>query len=489
MKNREQNQPATLIHAIRLLYGLIILLFISATALAQQLLVSPYLQPGNASSLSKEEKVLIWQTDSVPGIYKVEFTTGTFANNSKPSVAKVSVAKLFLNKKTTLLYRAKLVNLKFDEQYTYRVSLQERIISENTFASRSKLPSTRFAVFGDCGGGTPDQAQIAYQVYQQKPQFVLITGDVVYQDGLENEYRKNFFPYFLASEASPDKGAPLMNSIPFYPVLGNHDVHGADLDKHPEGLAYFYYADLPTNAPTPEFTVKVSGNAERVKAFKKNAGTRFPRIANFSYDYGNVHFICLDANYYVNPLDPTLVEWIKRDLKYSKADWKIAAFHHPGFNSSKAHYNDQQMRLLSRVFEELGVDLVLAGHVHNYQRSVPLKFSPKKNADGTQYIISPEGRVDGTFVLDHEFDGQTKTTPKGIIYIVTGAGGAPLFDPQLSDKPDSWQHYLPENWEPFTVKLIANKHSFTMIETTGKKLNLKQLDASGAVLDEITVTK
>jgi predicted phosphodiesterase len=481
----ERNSSFLLLRSISFVF----LLCIFSTAASQQLLVSPYLQPGNASTLSKEEKVLIWQTDSVPGNYKIEYLKGPFTGDAETSRAKISFIKLFLNNKTTFLYRARLSKLQFDELYSYRLSLNGKSILENSFISRSKKSTVRFAVFGDCGSGTQAQAQIAYQVHKQKPQFVLVTGDNVYSNGTEREYRKNFFPYYLAPEASPEKGAPLMNTIPFYMVVGNHDVRGADLDKFPDGLAYFYYNDLPFNAPVPKLTVKASGNADRIKTFRKNAGGRFPRMTNFSYDYGNVHIVCLDANLYANPLDPFLVEWLKRDLKQSKADWKIVAYHHPGFNSSKAHYNDQQMRLLSRLLEELGVDLVLTGHVHNYQRSLPLKFSPKKNEDATQYIISPEGRVDGVFTLDQQFDGITNTKPNGIIYIVTGAGGAPLYDKELTGNPALWKHDPAENWAPFTMKMISDKHSFTLIETREKKLNLKQMDVNGEVLDEITLTK
>ena len=465
------------------------LLFTVFTSFSQEILVAPYIQPGNASSFSLEEKVLIWQTDSVPASFEVDYTKGSFVENGKLSTAKVSVTKLFLNKKTTLLYRARLTKLQFDESYSYRVRLQGKTITENAFLSRTKKSITRFAVFGDCGQGTPQQAQIAYQVYKQKPHFILVTGDNVYSNGLENEYRKNFFPYYLAVEASPDKGAPLMNSIPFYMIAGNHDVRSANLDKFPDGLAYFYYSDLPLNGPAQELTVEATGDKELVKAFKKSTGTRFPRMVNFSFDYGNVHIVCLDGNDYVNPLNSELIEWLKQDLNKSKADWKIVSFHQPGFNSSKAHYDNQVMRLLSPVFEALNVDLVLNGHVHNYQRTMPLTFSPKQNEDGTQYIVSPEGRVDGVFTLDKTYDGKTNTNPNGIIYIVSGAGGAALYDRELSDNPNLWTHTPGENWVPFTVKMISDKHSFTLIETAEKKLTLKQLDNQGNEIDAIVVTK
>ena len=147
------------------------------------------------------------------------------------------------------------------------------------------------------------------------------------------------------------------------------------------------------------------------------------------------------------------------------------------------------MRLLSPTLEKLDVDLVLTGHVHNYQRTLPLTFDPKLDSTGRHYDVSPEGRVNGKFTLDEQYDGITNTKPKGIIYIVTGAGGAPLYDPSLSGKPELWKHDPQQNWVPFTTKIVSNTHSFTMIETDGEKLVLKQRDLNGVVFDEITITK
>ncbi len=461
------------------------LILISSISHAQQILVTPYLQPGNGATFLKEQKMLIWQTDSIPGSYKVEYTL----EGKKTAVAKTNFSHLNLSNKTTLIYRANLSGLKFDSEYSYKVSLNDQSIAEGTFMTRTKKHQTKFAVFGDCGAGTPQQAKIAYQVYQQKPQFVLVTGDNVYRNGLEKEYRNNFFPYYTAQEADTLKGAPLMQSIPFYMMLGNHDVFGYDLDKTPDGLAYFYYNDLPLNGPHKENTLTVKGNDALVKAFKSNSGSRFPRMSNFSFDYGNVHIVCIDANPYSSPLEPALVQWMVEDLNNSRADWKIVSYHHPGFNSSKAHYDYQRMRLLSPVIQNLNVDLVLSGHVHNYQRTVPLIFEPKLDSTGRHFEVSDEGRVDGKFTLDESYDGVTNTKPKGIIYIVTGAGGAPLYDPSLSGKPELWTHDPQQNWVPFTTKIVSDKHSFTLIETDGNKLVLKQIDVNGVVFDEITITK
>lgn len=469
---------------------LILLLFLGYSSLAQQILVPPYLQPGNTSTLSREMKVVIWQTDSMPGTYTVQYAPGnTLEGAAKVSAAKVSFETLTFFGRTSYLYRATLTGLNLDTEYTYRVSLGDRLIGGATFATRTRQPAVKFVAFGDCGTASPQQKAVAYQIYQHKPKFVLATGDLAYNNGLEREFRARFFPPYTAAEASVEKGAPLMQSIPFYMFVGNHDIYGADLQKFPDGLAIYYYGDTPLNAPVTQLTTEVTGPADRVKAFKKATDGRFPKMNNYSFDEGNVHVTVLDANTYVNPLDVALVEWLKRDIGSSKADWKIVTFHHPGFNSSKAHYDYQQMRLLSPLFEGLGVDMVITSHVHNYQRSTPLKFAPKMNEAGDSYVVSPEGRVDGKFTLDEKFDGVTNTKANGILYIVSGCGGAALYDAAISNKPEMWKHEPADNWVPFTVKLISDIHSFTLVETNGKSLTLKQIDLNGGTLDEIRMTK
>ncbi len=465
-------------------------LFAKGNLFSQHLLVAPYLQPGNASTLSNEQKVLIWQTDSIPGNFIVNFSLQKFNSADKVLDATITNVELKLKGKTTRLYRAVLKDLHFDTLYHYEVRLNNnKSIASDSFRTRTKKPFTRFAVMGDFGAGTTQQAAIAYRIAQQRPQFVLTTGDNVYHSGLEEEYRKNLFPYYLASGTEPAKGAQLMSTIPFYMVIGNHDVRSDSLNQEPGSFAYFYYSDLPLNAPLMKHSPVIRGSRKLVKAFKKNTSPRFPSMSNFSFDNGNVHITCLDTNENVNPLDPILTSWITQDIEQSKAEWKIVAFHRPGFNSSIAHYEDQLMRLLAPLFEKLKVNLVLAGHVHNYQRSVPLLFEPQKNKSGSHYIVSSEGKVNGTFILDKKFDGSTDTTPEGIIYIVTGAGGAGLYDPGLNQKPELWQHSPKDNWAPFTEKFISNRNSFTLIETRDKELMLQQIDLAGRVIDQIKITQ
>ncbi len=237
----------------------------------------------------------------------------------------------------------------------------------------------RFVVFGDCGAGTPDEAQVAFQAFGAKPDFVFIPGDIVYSRGRVSEYREKFWPVYNAEEASPSAGAPLLRSTLFLAAPGNHDIRTRDLEKFPDGLAYFYLWDQPLNGPVGTeggpIVAALKGTKANVDAFRAAAGGAFPRMANFSFDYGNAHWTVLDANPYVDWTDKSLRAWVAADLAAAKGStWRFVAFHQPGFNSSRTHFSEQQMRLVADLLEKGGVDIVFNGHVHNYQRSHPLRF-------------------------------------------------------------------------------------------------------------------
>ena len=119
--------------------NLLVLLFIGIEVSGQTLMVPPYLQPGNAPTLTKESKVIIWQTDSVPGKYHVEFSST--AAGAKKATGKVSFVTLRLKNKTTLLYRSTLTGLKFDTEKTGdQVCGLWRLWCRSTPTGRNSLP-------------------------------------------------------------------------------------------------------------------------------------------------------------------------------------------------------------------------------------------------------------------------------------------------------------------------------------------------------------
>ena len=266
---------------------------------------------------------------------------------------------------------------------------------------RAVLPSAlnqayRFVAFGDCGANTTEQKALAQRAFQEKPDFVMITGDIVYARGRVSEYRDNFWPVYNADEASPGVGAPLLRSSLFVAAAGNHDIATRDLERFPDGLAYFLYWEQPLNGPPGEegsaYVPKLSGPDASKQAFLEPAGDAYPRMANFSFDYGNAHWTVIDSNPYVDWTDKGLRAWVERDLASAHgATWRFVAFHHPGFSSSREHYEQQSMRKLADVFEAGKVDVVWSGHVHNYQRSYPLHFVPGPDGDDKP-LIGKDGK-------------------------------------------------------------------------------------------------
>ena len=89
--------------------------------------------------------------------------------------------------------------------------------------------------------------------------------------------------------------------------------------------------------------------------------------------------------------------------------------------------------------------------------------------------------IDGDFEIDDSFDGVSDTTPDGVLYIITGAGGAGAYDPDQTDNVATWQ--------PFTQKLVSDVYSFTVVDVEGGRLMLKQISEQGEELDRIVVTK
>ena len=219
--------------------------------------------------------------------------------------------------------------------------------------------------------------------------------------------------------------------------------------------------------------------------FRKAAAERFPRQGTYRYDWGDCHFLCLDSNIYVDPTDPGLQAWIEADLAGSSAAWKFVVFHHPPFNVGEEHYAEQHMRVLSPIFEKHGVTMVLSGHEHNYQRTVPLKFAPS-DVKGAKNVGTKARLVPGAFTLDKAFDGAKNTRPDGVIYVVTGAGGKHLYDSEWQQTPRT---HAEDGNLAYVARFVSDRHSLTVFDAAPKSLTMTQIDQWGGVIDRVRITK
>ena len=443
-------------------------------------LVKPYLQLGDFAASSHSDKlVLLWHTRDVDAAFEINVRVtpaSKWARADSPSFERVVVRGVEPHR----VWSAGMKGLSPGTEFDYQVTLAgKRLFEARARARKSAGQQHRFAVFGDCGQNSPEQKAIAFQTWKAEPDFVFITGDIVYSRGRIPEYREKHFPVYSAEPPSPSAGAPLLQSTLFIGAPGNHDIATVDLEEYPDTQAYFFYWRQPLNGPASFRPAAHTGPEPDVQALLAAAGSRYPRMANFSFDYGDAHWTVIDSNPYVDWNSSDLQQWLSEDLKNAaNAKWRFVGFHHPGFNSSKAHFNEQQTRVLAPLFEQHDVDIVFSGHVHNYQRSFPMKFVPAPGLDGK---IPARGVVNGSWTLDKAFGTATTTKPDGVIYIVTGAGGARLYNPEQQDDRASWQE--------FTSTFVSKVHSVSVVDLNGSQLTFRQIDTAGNSVDSFTIIK
>ena len=443
--------------------------------------VQPYVQLGY--KYRGDNLTVVWLSDDAKAAnlvfeYKTATTWKTADKISKNSVNGHPDLQVF---------SAEMAGLPPSTKVSYRIKKDGKEI----FLSEVRTPPAHgkpvdFAVCGDIGQGTVGEEELAALWQKKAPPMVMITGDIVYPIGTIHFYRENFFPY-LNSESLRPRGAPLLRSTLTVGIAGNHDlaeggmIDARNFNQSPDSLSYYVLWKQPLNGPLQGeggYTHPV-GDKLRIDDFLKAAADAYPRMSNFSFDYGDCHFLVLDGNSFMNWMDPNLRKWVETDLKQSKQTWKFVGFHQPGFNSDFAHREEQRMRHLSDIFERTGVDVVFSGHSHSYQRSYPLHFKEVNAA--TTDSEAQAGYVYGSFKLDKSYDGQKNCKADGVIYVVSGAGGAHLSPAEMES--------MPGHWLPFTKKFDSRNHSMTFCHAEGKRLSIEQVDVNGNVIDSFAIEK
>ncbi len=150
---------------------------------------------------------------------------------------------------------------------------------------------------------------------------------------------------------------------------------------------------------------------------------------------GDADVVVLDAN---RPDDPKQLEWLTSTLPTLHSRWQIVVFHQPAYSCAFHDSTPLVDDLWVPLFHQWGVDLVLNGHDHNYQR----------------------------FAADD-----------GIVYVVTGGGGnEDLY--ALEECPDD---------TPERVAGDDKHHHFLTVQGNDGRLRLKAIATDGTLLDDVTL--
>jgi hypothetical protein len=218
---------------------------------------------------------------------------------------------------------------------------------------------------------------------------VFTTGDNAYEDGTAREFRNCYEPTWGRHRARTR------------PSPGNHDYRTA------EAAPYYAY-------------------------FGENAGP--PGRGYYSYDLGAWHIVSLNSNIAAEASSEQ-ERWLRADLAAHPSRCTLAYWHHPVFSSGN-HGNRKRMRALWSVLYEFGVDIVVNGHDHHYER-----FAPQ----------TPDGALD---------------LKRGIRQFIVGTGGTDLYNLRTLRANSEVQNST--TWGVLKLTLRAASYDWEFIPVAGK---------------------
>jgi acid phosphatase type 7 len=304
-----------------------------------------------------------------------------------------------------------------------------------------------FWIIGDAGTGNDRQmaAKDAFLKYNGGPHSdgFLMLGDNAYDSGYDAQFTEKLFTIYRHS----------MRNTFTWPTIGNHENYSGGGDY----LKAFY---LPTEG--------------------QSGGVPSKNELYYSFDYGNVHFICLDSEKSSKlPADP-MRKWLEQDLQATRQDWIIAYFHHPPYTMGNHNSDSEQVHADVRKYflptlEKYGVDMVFSGHSHDYERSFLLNGAYGDSRDNVLNFSK--------VVLDHRSGDPAREGPyqkatgrggyAGTVYTVAGSSGK--VDPRLGDHP--------------LMKVFLGKIGTVILRIEDNVADARMLDDSARILDHYQVVQ
>lgn len=311
---------------------------------------------------------------------------------------------------------------------------------------------TRIWVVGDSGSRDINAVNVRDAYYDTAgsdgTDLMIMLGDNSYGNGTLNDYETDVFAMY----------GSLLRQTTVWPTLGNHDV--GDSSSQPYMSAYLDSFTLPT----------------RGEAGGTPSGTEL----YYSFDHANIHFICLDS--YVSSRQPgsTMLRWLEDDLSSTTKDWIIAFWHHPPY-SKGSHDSDndpwqtEMRQFVLPILEAYGVDLVLCGHSHSYERSFLINGHYGFSATLQPEMILQQHNGDPAISGPYRKPAGGLGSHNGTVYAVCGCSG------QGGNSPFSRVH-------PVMATSLGDWGSMA-IEVDDLKLSAKFIRHSQAIDDPFVIDK
>ncbi len=396
----------------------------------------PYLQNGAPTAVT-----IRWRTDTA------------MASHAQAGTSLENLDHLTSDATPTTEHELRLTDLAPDTIYYYAIGDGAALVEGPGAAWQFRTPPptgsikpVRIWALGDCGTGGSGRgiAEAVRDSYLNSPLYRspdvwLMLGDNAYGVGADAEYQRAVFNTYRAT---------LRTSI-LWSTLGNHETYTP-------GVPYFSIFTLPT-----------AGEAGGLPS-----GTEH----YYSFDYANIHFVCLDSMQSLRTPGSPMLTWLTSDLASTAQRWIVAFWHHPPYTKG-THDSDSEIELYEMrvhvlpILEGYGVDLVLCGHSHVYERSYLLN-----NHYGFSWQITSASLKDSGSGRDDEPDGaygKDAGSNHGAVYIVAGSsgqtGGGSLDHPAMF--------------------VSLNEAGSLVLDVEGDRIDAKFLNRQGVIRDYFTLIK
>lgn len=308
-------------------------------------------------------------------------------------------------------------------------------------------------ILGDCGTQNDDQRAVrdAYYNYigNKHTDMMLFLGDNAYSDGKDEEYQ-----YALFENMYEDK---LQNTIA-WSTRGNHER----VDASTQTIPYYDIFTFPTNG-------ECGGLASGTEAY-------------YSFDYANIHFIVLDSYDTSRDVGSAMYTWCEADIQNTTAEWIVALWHHPPYTKG-SHNSDFETELVQMrqnflpMLEANGIDLVLSGHSHSYERSYFLNghYGKSNTFDINENTIGDNGATSGRLEDNVPYEKYIlgPEAGEGTVYITAGSSGKAT--------GGALNHQA--------MYLSVNELGSCVLEVNQDTMQVKFLKETGEIVDYFTITK
>ncbi len=315
----------------------------------------------------------------------------------------------------------------------------------------------RFWVIGDSGTANANALAVknSFLQFNQNTDINLwiMLGDNAYITGTDSQYDAAVF----------DMYPELLTSSALWSTIGNHD--SASASSLTQTGVYYDTFSFPKSA----YTDGISSGAD--------SGTE----AYYSFDYGNVHFIVLESHQSNATFRSGMIDWLYNDLALSLSDWVIAFWHHPPYTKG-THDSDTENKLIYmrenilEILENNGVDLVLGGHSHTYERSwlIDGHYDHSDTFNKNLHVISGSEGTPGISAYNKQNLGQTPH--EGTVYLVAGNSGT--FGPGQGEPHEAMRNTL-----------ALSELGSLIIDVDARVMDVRFLNSTNEVKDVFRITK